>query len=99
MAAAKPSPQTLAQLFRVLGDPSRLRILTSLTEGELNVTQLCRALRISQPTVSRHLSILKMTGLAEARRDGKEIFYSLPSGSRRTLKSLLERGGTLACRK
>ena len=79
-------------MFRILGDPSRLRIIMTLGEGERNVTQLCEKLRMSQPTVSRHLSILKMSSMAEARRCGKEIHYSLPNRTRRTLKSLIDRG-------
>ena len=88
--------QTLAQVFRILGDPSRLRIVMTLGEGERNVTQLSRKLRMSQPTVSRHLSILKMSSLAEARRCGKEIHYPLPHQARRTLKSMIDRGSVLA---
>ncbi len=95
MAGRKQQIQTLAQMFRILGDPSRLQIVMTLGEGERNVTQLCRKLRMSQPTVSRHLSILKMSSMAEARRCGKEIHYSLPNGSRRSLKSLIDRGVAL----
>ncbi len=95
MSGTNRKVQSLAQMFRILGDPSRLRIISTLTTGELNVTQICRSLRMSQPTVSRHLSILKMSGLAEARRDGKEMFYSLPTATKRSLKSLLERAETL----
>ena len=91
MAKSPKQAQSLAQTFRILGDPTRLRILMVLGKGEQNVTQICRSLRMSQPTVSRHLSILKMSGIAEARRDGKEIFYSMPTAVRRTIKSLIER--------
>jgi DNA-binding transcriptional ArsR family regulator len=87
--------QSTAQLFRILGDPSRLRIIMTLFDGEHNVTQICKKLRMSQPTVSRHLSILKMSALAEGRREGKEIYYSVPSAPKRTLKSLLDRSGNL----
>lgn len=95
MAKAHKQVQSVAQIFRIMGDPTRLRITMALLEGEQNVTQVCKRLRISQPTVSRHLSILKMSRLAEARRDGKEIYYSIPTASRRTLKSLVERGEKL----
>ena len=68
---------TLSQVFRVLGDPTRLRIWSNLQEqGELNVTALCNRLKMPQPTVSHHLSILRMSGLVRNRRSGKEIFYS-----------------------
>lgn len=95
MARQNRKISRVAQVFRVLGDPSRLRIVACLLESEQNVTQVCKTLRMSQPTVSRHLSILKMSSLAEARREGKEIFYSIPAAQRRSLKSALERGESL----
>ncbi|NBB94510.1 MAG: metalloregulator ArsR/SmtB family transcription factor [Planctomycetes bacterium] len=95
MAKSPKQAQSLAQTFRLLGDPTRLRILMVLGNGEHNVTDICRTLRISQPTVSRHLSILKMSGIAEARRDGKEIYYSVPTPTRRVIKSLIERVATI----
>ena len=68
----------LAQMFRILSDETRLRVLVSLQEsGEMNVGQLCDTLGVPQPTVSRHLAILRMAGLVENRRQGKEIHYSL----------------------
>jgi ArsR family transcriptional regulator len=91
MAKSQKQAQSLAQTFRLLGDPTRLRILMVLGNGEHNVTHICRTLRMSQPTVSRHLSILKMSSIAEARRDGKEIYYSVPTPTRRVIKSLIER--------
>ena len=95
MARKTSSTQALAQVFRLLGDPSRLRVVTVLLEGPFNVTQICRRLRMSQPTVSRHLSILKMSQLAEAQRNGKEIFYSMSTETKRVIKSLIERAGSL----
>jgi ArsR family transcriptional regulator len=70
----------LTQLFRALGDPVRLRILLMLTAGERNVTSLCDATGLAQPTVSHHLGILRSASLAEGRRSGKSIYYS--AGSR-----------------
>lgn len=91
MAKASRSMQPTAQVFRVLGDPSRLRIVDTLVESEKNVSQICKLLRMSQPTVSRHLSILKMSRLAIARRDGKEMYYSLPQAKKRRIKGLIDR--------
>ncbi len=82
MAKADPEVATLAQLFRMLSDPTRLRIVRTLEEGERNVTQLCRELDTPQPTVSRHLSILRMGGIVENRREGKEIHYSIADHKR-----------------
>ncbi|MGB2824984.1 MAG: metalloregulator ArsR/SmtB family transcription factor [Phycisphaerae bacterium] len=92
--------QTLAQLCHILGDKTRLRILKTLQDGEFNVTALCKGLKLPQPTVSRHLAILRMAGLVDNRRAGKEIYYSL-SDYRNTaavsgLKTLL--GGSTAIR-
>ena len=77
MAKQDRQAQALAQFFRVLGDATRLRILQALRKGELNVSQLCRLLRLPQPTVSHHLGILRMGQMVSSRRSGKEIFYSL----------------------
>lgn len=66
-----------AKTFRVLSDESRLRILMLLTRGELCVCQMMGVLGMSQPLVSRNLSLLKNAGFLDERRDGKLIFYSI----------------------
>jgi len=94
MAKRDRQVATLAQVFRVLGDPTRLRIWMTLQGGETNVTRLCKKLKMPQPTVSHHLGILRMNGLVTNRRSGKEIFYSrnsLDTGiSGRALRSMLD---------
>lgn len=68
----------LVQVFKLLSDETRLRILLYLMrEGELHVTALCERLRQSQPAVSHHLALLRVAGVIEARRDGKHNFYSV----------------------
>lgn len=68
----------LVQMFKLLSDETRLRILMYLArEGELHVTALCEKLDQSQPAVSHHLALLRVAGLIEARRDGKHNFYSV----------------------
>ena len=68
----------LVQVFKLLSDETRLRILLYLArEGELHVTALCDRLGQSQPAVSHHLALLRVAGLIEARRDGKHNFYSV----------------------
>ena len=70
----------LAQVFKQLADESRLKILLALSQDrELNVTSLCELLGQSQPAVSHHLTLLRMTGLVGYRRDGKHNFYRIPS--------------------
>jgi len=78
----------LKQVFKLLADESRLKILISLAqEGELHVSALCELLDQSQPAVSHHLTLLRMTGLVGFRRDGKHNFYRIESG---LIRDLLE---------
>jgi ArsR family transcriptional regulator len=66
----------LVQLFKLLADETRLRILYFLMqEEELNVRTLCELLEQSQPAVSHHLALLRVAGIIECRRDGKHNFY------------------------
>jgi len=67
----------LAELFKVLGDPGRLRILNALGVAELCVCDLSTALDMSQSAVSHQLAILRSARLVRARRDGKAMFYAL----------------------
>ena len=69
-----------AQLFHMLGDENRLRILLLLSQrGEINVSTLGAALGQSQPATSHHLTLLRATGLVSYRRDGKHNYYFLTS--------------------
>jgi ArsR family transcriptional regulator len=68
----------LAQVFKLLSDETRLRILFYLAQNqELHVTDLCNRLGQSQPAVSHHLALLRVSGLSESRREGKHNFYSV----------------------
>jgi len=67
----------LAELFRMFGDSSRIRILFSLFSGEKNVTELCESVGMQQSAVSHQLRLLKTAGLVRARRDGKAMYYAL----------------------
>src|SRR3954454_19239162 len=79
----------LTQVFKLLADDSRLRILLTLArEGETHVSALCAMLGQSQPAVSHHLTLLRMAGLVGYRRDGKFNFYRLDATN---LSELLER--------
>ena len=70
--------QNLVQLFKLLSDETRLKILHFLMQkDELNVRTLCKLLKQSQPAVSHHLALLKDAGVIECRRDGKHNFYHL----------------------
>ena len=76
----------LSQVFKQLGDESRLKILLALSqEGELHVSALCELLHQTQPAVSHHLTLLRMSGLVGFRRQGKNNFYRIESGLVRAL--------------
>ena len=71
---------SLVTLLKAAAEPTRLRILLLLAQGELNVKDLTRILGQSQPRVSRHLKILTAAGLIERFRDGSWVFLSLAGG-------------------
>ena len=66
------------QLFKILSDETRFDIVMILREsGELCVCEICAAISESQPKISRHMTILRMAGLVQDRREGKWIHYRL----------------------
>ena len=65
----------VAELFRSFSDTSRVRILSVLTEREVNVGALAGLVGISESAISHHLRSLRQMGLVQTRRDGKEVFY------------------------
>jgi ArsR family transcriptional regulator len=70
----------LTEIFKLLADKSRLKILLNLAQqGELHVSALCELLEQSQPAVSHHLTLLRMRNLVGFRRNGKHNFYRLDS--------------------
>ena len=73
------------KFFRALGDPSRLKILDSLLDGEKNVEELVELVGSSQGRVSNHLACLKQCGFVNTRRDSKFIYYSITDGEVRHL--------------
>jgi ArsR family transcriptional regulator len=68
-----------AAFLKVLAHPLRLRILELLRPGEQSVGQFAQTLAVDQPTVSRHLGILKQGGLVATRQDGASVFYRIQS--------------------
>ncbi len=68
---------SLETLFKALADPTRLRILALLRDGEICVCHIHASLDVPQPTASRHLAYLRKAGLVEARRDGTWMHYRL----------------------
>lgn len=78
------------QLFRVMADPIRLRILHLLRQGELCVGDLVTVLDVPQPTASRHLAYLKRVGLISARKNSYWTFYTLAPARTALRRKLLE---------
>lgn len=75
----------LAELFKVFGDSTRIRILYVLFEAEVCVCDLAEALGMTQPAISHQLRILKQARLVKSRREGKSVYYSLADGHVRTI--------------
>ncbi|MBI4315214.1 MAG: winged helix-turn-helix transcriptional regulator [Chloroflexi bacterium] len=69
--------QLHAEICHALSDPNRILILYELREGPRNVGELAENLAISQPTVSRHLKVLRDRRMVKAERDGTSIYYTL----------------------
>lgn len=76
--APKPSQVEVAvEIFKALGDPTRLRVLHLLSRGELCVCDLAAALAMNPSAISHQLRLLRTERLIRARRDGQRIFYAL----------------------
>ena len=69
--------QRAAVLLKQVSDPTRLRVILMLAEGEKHVGALCDEMGFSQPAVSHHLALLRHGGIIAPRRQGKNNFYSL----------------------
>ena len=79
----------LAELFKVFGDSTRIRILYVLFEAEVCVCDLAEALHMTQSAISHQLKILKQSKLVKSRREGKSIFYSLADDH---VRSIIDQG-------
>lgn len=90
----------LARVFHSLGDKTRLSIMASLADGEMNVTTLQNKLKLPQSSASCHLNLLRVAGLLTTRRQGKQIFYSHADLSKHRLghKSESAKAGTNAAK-
>lgn len=79
----------LAELFKVFGDPTRIRILYALSAGELCVCDIASVLNMSQSAISHQLRVLKQISLVKFRREGKTVYYSLADSH---VETILEQG-------
>ena len=78
----------LAELFRVFGDSTRIKIMYTLFESELCVNDIAEVLDMTQSAVSHQLRVLKANKLVKFRRDGKSIIYSLDDDHVRSILAL-----------
>jgi DNA-binding transcriptional ArsR family regulator len=80
-----PIPESLADLiaqrFRVIGEPTRIRLLDRLRDGEASVQELTEALETSQQNVSKHLGVLAQAGIVARRKDGNLVYYRIADES------------------
>jgi DNA-binding transcriptional ArsR family regulator len=77
MHPASPDFVRLAELFGALSDPTRLRIISSLMEGESSVGEIAASVGLSESAVSHQLRGLRQMRLVRARKSGRQVFYSL----------------------
>jgi DNA-binding transcriptional ArsR family regulator len=67
----------VAEIFRALSDTSRIKLMAALVGGELNVGTLAEAAGISESAVSHHMRSLRQLRMVHARKDGRQVFYTL----------------------
>ena len=79
----------LADLFKVFGDSTRLRIMYTISENEMSVLNIAEALSMEQSTISHQLRVLRQNKLVRVRREGKQIYYSLDDDH---VKRIIEMG-------
>lgn len=82
------TPEALARFFRILGDPTRLRIVEALLDGERSVSELVQIVGAPQSRVSNHLACLKWCRFAESERRGRKVFYRVTDPQVRELLRL-----------
>ena len=79
----------LADLFKVFGDSTRLRIMYAIADSEMSVLSIAETLGMEQSTISHQLRVLRHNKLVRGRRDGKQIYYALDDDH---VKKIIEMG-------
>ena len=79
----------LADLFKVFGDSTRIRIMFTISDTEMSVLSIAEALNMEQSTISHQLRVLLQNKLVRVRREGKQIYYSLDDDH---VKKIIEMG-------
>jgi DNA-binding transcriptional ArsR family regulator len=75
----------IANRFKILSEPLRLRILQNLQDGEMSVSGLTEAIETSQPNISKHLKLMQDAGILKRQQIGNTVFYSILDNSIFTL--------------
>jgi ArsR family transcriptional regulator len=75
---------------KALADPTRVRALAALREGELCVCELSDALEVTQSTLSTHLQVIREADLVQTRKEGKWVYYALNPEAKRLLKGVFD---------
>lgn len=78
-AAAQEIHELHARICKAIADPKRLMIISELRDGPMSVSDLCRALDLTQTNASQHLAVLRERGIVTTERVGPSILYSLRS--------------------
>ena len=81
--------QHVAELFSILGDTSRVKIIAALLDGPMNVQSLANTVNISPSAVSHHMRSLRQMHLVRAKKKGRQVFYSLDD---QHVEELFQRG-------
>ncbi len=76
-----PLVELIAQRFRVIGEPMRIRILDRLCDGEATVQELTEALGASQQNISKHLGVLHQAGIVGRRKERNHVYYTIADES------------------
>lgn len=79
----------LADLFKVFGDSTRIRIMVTISDNEMSVLNIAETLNMEQSTISHQLRVLRQNKLVRVRREGKQIYYSLDDEH---VKKIIEMG-------
>jgi ArsR family transcriptional regulator len=91
-ALAAPQAMEMAAMFKALGDPIRLRLLSLIANhpgGEACVCEISDTFDVSQPTISHHLKLLRSAGLLDCERRGTWVYYWVVSSALQQLSSVL----------
>lgn len=81
VAMSSAAVERIAERFRILGDPLRMRLIQELRDGEKSVSELAAAVGASQPNASKHLRLIQSAGIAGRRQEGNLVYYSITDQS------------------